>query len=398
MMMRLVAVAKAVENAQSLFLARLFHVHRLETTGERGIFLKMLAVFLGSGGANYLQLAARQRWFQNGGSVDGAFGRTRANDGMHFVDEQNDVAVFDDFLDDLLQTLFELAAVFAACDQRGHIEGDHTLARNDIGHLIGHNELRQAFDHGGFAYARLADEQRVVLLAAREHLHHAFDFGRTTDNRIELARLGLRSKVGAELLEHALLAMGLAAEKRHARSHGRRLIDQVVECGTNSVDFDAELRHRIDSAALAFAHNAEQQMFGRNIALAHLHSFTQRIFQHALGARRERDVRARFGFLLAFGHAGDDLKSLLVRYAHAFESLRSNAVRLFRQAKQQMLSAHMRAFERSGFFPGKHKDVSRLVGKFIECHIRSISVEVAECMLALIRNECQSFTCAIPSC
>ena len=80
-------------------------------------------------------------------------------------------------------------------------------------------------------------------------------------------------------------------------------------------------------------------MFGRNIALAHLHSFTQRIFQHALGARRERDVRARFGLLLAFGHAGDDLKSLLVRYAHAFESLRSNAVRLFRQAKQQMLSA-----------------------------------------------------------
>ena len=398
MMMRLVAVAKAVENAQSLFLARLFHVHRLEATGERGIFLKMLAVFLGSGGANHLQLTARQRWFQNGGSVDGSFGRTRANDGMHFVDEQNDVAVFDDFLDDLLQTLFELAAVFAACDQRGHIEGDHTLARNDIGHLIGHNELRQAFDHGGFAYARLADKQRIVLLAAREHLHHAFDFGRTTDNGVEFARLGLRSKVGAELLEHALLAMGLAAKKRHARSHGRRLIDQVVECGTNSVDFDAELRHRIDSAALAFAHNAEQQMFGRNIALAHLHSFTQRIFQHALGARRERDVRARFGFLLAFGHAGDDLKSLLVRYAHAFESLRSNAVRLFRQAKQQMLSAHMRAFERSGFFPGKHKNVSRLVGKFIECHIRSISVEVAECMLALIRNECQSSTCAIPSC
>lgn len=52
----------------------------------------------------------------------------------HFVDEQNDVAVFDDFLDDFLQTLFELAAVFAACDQRGHIEGDHTFARNDIGH------------------------------------------------------------------------------------------------------------------------------------------------------------------------------------------------------------------------------------------------------------------------
>ena len=88
----------------------------------------MLAVFLGSGSANHLQLTARQRWLQNSGSVDGAFGRTRANDGMHFVDEQNDVAVFDDFLDDLLQTFFELAAVFAACDQRRHIEGNHALA------------------------------------------------------------------------------------------------------------------------------------------------------------------------------------------------------------------------------------------------------------------------------
>ena len=233
----------------------------------------MLAVFLGSGGANYLQLATRQRRFQDGGSIDGAFSGTRANDGMHFVDEQNDVAVFDDFLNDLLQALLELAAVFAACDQRRHIEGDHALTRNDIGHLIGHNELSQAFDNGGFTHARLADKQRVILLTAREHLHHAFDFGRTANNRIELARLSLRSKVGAELLEHALLTMGLTAEKRHARSHGRRLIDQVVECGTNSVDFDAELRHRIDSTALAFAHNAEQQMFGRNIALAHLHSF-----------------------------------------------------------------------------------------------------------------------------
>ena len=75
-----------------------------------------------SGGANYLQLATRQRWFQNGGSVDGAFGRARANDGMHFVDEQNDIAVFDDFLNDLLQTLFELATIFAARDQRRHVE------------------------------------------------------------------------------------------------------------------------------------------------------------------------------------------------------------------------------------------------------------------------------------
>ena len=257
-MVRLVAVAKAVENAQSLFLARLFHVHRLEATGERGIFFEMLAIFLGSGGSNYLQLATRQRRLQNSGGVDGAFSGTRANDGMHFVDEQNDVAVFDDFLDDLLQALFELAAVFATCDQRGHVEGDHALARDDIGHLIGHDELRQAFDHGGFAHAGLADEQRVVLLAAREHLHHAFDFGRTTDNGIELARLGFRGKVGAELLEHALLAMGLAAKKRHARSHRSRLIDQIVERGTNGVDFDTELCHRIDSAALALTHNAKQ--------------------------------------------------------------------------------------------------------------------------------------------
>ena len=47
--------------------------------------------------------------------------------------------------------------------------------------------LRQPFRDGGLADARLADQHRVVLGAAREHLHHAANLLVAPDHGIELA-------------------------------------------------------------------------------------------------------------------------------------------------------------------------------------------------------------------
>ena len=55
----------------------------------------------------------------------------------------------------------------------------------------------QAFDDGGFADARLADEHRVVLGAARKHLDHAPDLFVASDHRIELALRGQLRQIAA---------------------------------------------------------------------------------------------------------------------------------------------------------------------------------------------------------
>ena len=92
-----------------------------------------------------------------------------------------------------LQPLLELAAIFRAGDQRAHVERQQLLVLQAFGHVAVDDAQRQAFDDRGLADAGLADQHRIVLGAARQHLDGAADFLVAADHRIELAvarRLG----------------------------------------------------------------------------------------------------------------------------------------------------------------------------------------------------------------
>ena len=60
------------------------------------------------------------------------------------------------------------------------------LSFRPFGHVAADDALRQALDDGGLADAGLADEHRVVLGAARQHLDDAADLLVAADHRIEL--------------------------------------------------------------------------------------------------------------------------------------------------------------------------------------------------------------------
>ena len=131
--------------------------------------------------------------------------------------------------------------------KRGHVQRDHALAAQEVGHLVGHDELGQPLDDGGLAHAGLADEQRVVLLAAGEHLHDALDLARAADDRVQLAVARLLGQVGAELLQHAV---GRAARgvERVAAGVDRALPHQVVERAAHVVARHAQAARAPPSA------------------------------------------------------------------------------------------------------------------------------------------------------
>ena len=60
-------------------------------------------------------------------------------------------------------------------DERREVERVELLVLDRLGHLVGGDALRETLDDGGLADARLADEHRVVLGAARQDLHDALD-------------------------------------------------------------------------------------------------------------------------------------------------------------------------------------------------------------------------------
>ena len=92
-----------------------------------------------------------------------------------------------DFLQHGLQPLFELAAIFRAGDQRAHIERQQPLFLQAFGHVAVDDALRQPLGDRRLADARLADQHRIVLRAARQHLDRAADLLVAADDRIELA-------------------------------------------------------------------------------------------------------------------------------------------------------------------------------------------------------------------
>ena len=109
--MGLVAIAQTLEDFNGVGDGGLFNLDRLEPTLECSVLFEMLAVLVECGGTNGLEFTTSKHWLENAGRIDGAFGSTSSNEGVDFVDEQNDVAACLDFFEHLLEALFEIAAV-----------------------------------------------------------------------------------------------------------------------------------------------------------------------------------------------------------------------------------------------------------------------------------------------
>ncbi len=187
---------------------RLADEDRLEAPLERGVLLDVLAVLVERRRADRAQLAAREHRLEQVRRVDRALGRARADDRVQLVDEEDDLALgVLDLGEHGLDPLLELAAVLRAGEQRADVERPDALALQALGHVAGDDPLREPLDDRRLPHAGVADQHRVVLRAAREHLDHAPDLLVAADDRVELALLGELGQVAAELLERLVGAL-----------------------------------------------------------------------------------------------------------------------------------------------------------------------------------------------
>ena len=203
--------------------------HRLEPALEGGVLLDVLPVFVERRRADGVQLAAREHRLQHVGGVHRPFGRAGADHRVELVDEQDDLALrVGDFLQDRLQPLFELAAVLRAGDERAHVERDDALVLQALRHVAAHDAAGEAFDDRGLADAGLADEHRIVLRAARQHLDHAPNFLVAADHRIELALARQLGEVAAVPFERLIRALGVLARHALRSAHARERLEDLV--------------------------------------------------------------------------------------------------------------------------------------------------------------------------
>ena len=160
LVMRLVLWTEAFDDVDGLIEARRLHVDRLEPALERAVLFDVLPELIERGGADALDLAARQGGLEHARRVDGAFCGSCADQRMQLVDEENDVVRLDDLLHDDLEPFLELAAVLGARDQGAEVERYDTTVQDVLRNVGVDDALRKAFDDRGLADAGLADDDR----------------------------------------------------------------------------------------------------------------------------------------------------------------------------------------------------------------------------------------------
>ena len=186
--MDLVALLQAAQDSDGRLDRGLVDQHLLEAPLERGVLLDVLAVLVERGRAHAVQLAASQRGLQHVAGVDRAFGLAGTDHRVELVDEDDRLAgVRRDVLEHGLQALFELAAILGAGEERRHVERQHALALERLGHLAVHDALGEALDDRSLAHTGLADQHRVVLGPALQDLDRAANLVVAADDGVELA-------------------------------------------------------------------------------------------------------------------------------------------------------------------------------------------------------------------
>src|SRR5690349_21316156 len=105
---------------------------------------------------------------------------------MNLVDEQDGVLFLAETIEHLLDALLEIATVTRAGDQSAEIQGVDLGVLQHIWHFALRDPERESLGEGGLADARLADQQRVVLAAAAQHLNHPLELEPASDQRIDV--------------------------------------------------------------------------------------------------------------------------------------------------------------------------------------------------------------------
>ena len=301
----------------------------------------MLAVFLVGGRTHAADGARGQRRLQQIGGVHrAAGGGAGADHGVDFVDEQDGVRMRLELLQDLLQPLLEIAAIAGAREQRAHVEREHGGRRQHFRHFAVDDALCEAFGDRGLADAGFADEQRIVLLPAAQHLDGAVDLGVASDHRIDLAVARLLVEVDAVSLERLALLLGILvalglgflvdAAHRARLGNAGPLGNAVADVIDRVVTGHVLLLQEIGGMALALGEDRDQHVGAGHFLAAGRLDVDHRALDHALESGGRLGVVGAVGdqiFELGFeivDEAGAQLVEIDAAGAHHGRCIRSH--------------------------------------------------------------------------
>ena len=278
--MALVLRAEPTNHLDGHILVRLFHQYRLEATFEGGVLFDVLAVLRLGRRADGLELASGEGGLHHVACVDGALCRPRSNDGVQFVDEQDDLTLRLAYLvHDALEPFLELAPELAPCHHAPDIQRQHAATLQLLGHVARRDGLGKALCYGRLAHTRPSDEDGIVLRPPDERLHHPPYLVVPSNDRVELPATGQIGQVQAEPLQRLVPALGLLIAHPAAAPH-------LLQCLVNALDIDLELLQQGSGRALVILRDCNQQVLGTDEIVVEALGLFRSGREHIAGPRR----------------------------------------------------------------------------------------------------------------
>ena len=231
---------------------------------------------------------------------------------MDLVDEHDGAGIGLDLAHHGLEPLLEITAVAGSGEESAHVELEDGGIGQHLRHVAHDDAAREALGDGCLADTGIADEERVVLLPAAQHLDGTLDLGPAADQRIDAASARLLVQVYAIDLERigAALLVLAALDRRRVlidAAHGARL-GHAGPLG-NAV---ADIVDRIEAGhvlllqeeggmALALGEDGDEHIGPRHLLTARRLHMRHRAVDHAL------EPRCRLGIAMGVEHQAREL-------------------------------------------------------------------------------------------
>jgi len=219
-MVLFITIPKTLQNLEGLFFARRLNNNRLEPPLQGSIFFHIFPILVKGRRTDAVNFTPSQSRLENIGRINCAFCSAGTNKRMKLINKENHIPRTPNFIDDGLDALLKLPAIFRTGHHHRQIQHDQPLITKNLRHFMRGNPLSQTLDNSGLANARLTKQHRVIFRTPAKNLNQTLNLRLTPNHRVQLILRSQLRKVAAKTIQGRSFALGPhrgLSRRRHRR-------------------------------------------------------------------------------------------------------------------------------------------------------------------------------------
>ena len=193
-----IQIPNASKDLIGIFGRRSIDFDFIETTSQSCIFENGVSVLVLSSSPDNGQLPTRKRWLKNirqalGPAVSAS--RSCSQDLMDFIKEEDNVAGFLDFIDQVLDIFFKATTILSTSFQTGNINRNNFLVLDCRWHITIDDSLSQSFYDSCLTNSGISNQYRIILSPAGKDFSSFLDFLIAPNDWIQLTITSFLSQI-----------------------------------------------------------------------------------------------------------------------------------------------------------------------------------------------------------